>query len=60
MDITIGRRIGVEIRMIGAISMMQPRIRRMRFTSSAMTTGLFETPVIRFAARSGTWSLVRQ
>ena len=60
MDVAMGSRIGVAIRMIGAISMMQPRSRRIRFSSSAMTIGLELMPVMASAARAGTCSIVRQ
>ena len=60
MEVAMGSRIGVAIRMMGAISMMQPRIRSIRFRSSARTMGLFVNPVMAFAAITGTWSRVRQ
>ena len=50
----------MAIRMIGAMSMIMPRISRMTFSSSAMTIGLLEMLVTRFAAMLGTCSVVRQ
>ena len=60
MDWATGSRIGVAISMIGAMSMIMPSTSRIRLISSAMTTGLLETPVIRAAALAGTCRLVRQ
>ena len=60
MEVAIGRRIGVAIRIMGAISMIQPRTRRIRFSSRARRIGLLVSPVMALAARSGTWSLVSQ
>ena len=54
MEVAIGRRIGVAIRMIGAISMMQPKNSRIRFRSSARRIGFVVSPVIACAASSGT------
>ena len=52
--VATGRRIGVAIRMIGAISITQPKTSRIKLISRAITTGLWEQPMIAFAARSGT------
>ena len=60
MDVAMGSKMGVAIRMMGAISMMQPRTRMIRSSSSAMITGLSVRPVMAWAARSGTCSVVRQ
>ena len=60
MDCATGSRIGVAIRMIGAMSMIMPSTSRMTFSRIAMTIGLFEMLVIRFAAMLGTCSVVRQ
>ena len=60
MDVAIGSRIGVAIRMIGAISMIHPSTRRIRFSSRARIMGLLVMPVIALAARIGTCSWVRQ
>ena len=54
MEVAIGRRIGVAIRMMGAISMIQPRTRRIRFSIRARMIGLLVKPVMALAARSGT------
>ena len=56
----MGSRIGVAIRMIGAISMIQPRTSRIRFSISASRIRLSVRPVIALAAISGTCSWVRQ
>ena len=60
MEVAIGSRIGVAIRMMGAISMMHPRTSRIRFSSRARRIGLLVMPVMVLAARSGTCSWVRQ
>ena len=60
MEVAIGSRIGVAIRMMGAISIMQPRTSRIRFKSRASRIGLVVSPVIALAARSGTCRRVRQ
>ena len=60
MEVAIGSRIGVAIRIMGAISMMHPRTNRIRFSSRARMIGLLVTPVIALAARTGTCSCVRQ
>lgn len=54
MEVAIGSKIGVAIRMIGAISMIHPKMSRIKSTNSAITIGLLENPMIAFAARSGT------
>ena len=54
IDVAIGRRIGVAIRMIGAISIIHPSTRRIRFKRSAIRTGFLVRPMIALAARSGT------
>ena len=54
MDWAIGSRIGVAIRMIGDISMIQPRTSRIRFSNSAIRIGLLVRPTIALAAISGT------
>ena len=46
IDVAIGRRIGVAIRMIGAISIMQPNTRRIRFNNRAIRIGLSVSPTI--------------
>jgi len=40
--------------MIGAISMIQPNTRRIRFNKRAIRIGLLVSPTIAWAARSGT------
>ena len=60
MDIATGSRIGVAIRIIGAMSMIIPRTSRIRFSSSATTIGLEEIDVISCAALAGTCNSVRQ
>ena len=60
IDVAIGRRIGVAIRMIGAISIIHPSTRRIKFNSSASRIGLSVRPMIAPAARTGTWRRVRQ
>ena len=58
--LAIGRRIGVAIKMIGAISMIHPKTRRIRFKRRIKII-LFEVrDVIAFAAISGIWRYVRQ
>ena len=54
MEVAIGSKIGVAIRMIGAISMIHPKMSRIKSTNSAITIGLLENQMIAFAARSGT------
>ena len=54
IDCAIGRRIGVAIKMIGAISMIHPSTRRIRSIKSAITIGLFVNPTSMFAAMLGT------
>ena len=60
IDVAIGNKIGVVIRMIGAISIKHPRTNRIRFSKIAITYGLLDTPRIKFAARSGTCKVVKQ
>ena len=44
--VATGNRIGVAIRMIGAISIMQPNTRRIRFNNRAIRIGLSVSPTI--------------
>ena len=60
MEVATGSRIGVAIRMIGAMSMIMPRKSRITLIRIAITIGLEEMLVIRFAAMFGTFSVVRQ
>ena len=60
MEVAIGRRIGVAIRIIGAISMMHPNTNRIRFSSKAIRIGLFVRPITALAAILGTCRVVRQ
>ena len=60
MEVAIGSKIGVAIRIIGAISMIQPRNKRIKSINSAITIGFVENPTIAFATISGTCNVVRQ
>ena len=58
--VAMGSRMGVAIRMMGAMSMMQPRISRIRLSSRIRITRLSVRPTMALAASSGTCSMVRQ
>src|SRR5699024_11102340 len=60
IEVAMGSRMGVAIRMMGAISMMQPRNSRIRLMSRASRIGLSVTLVMALAARSGTCRAVMQ
>ena len=60
IPVAIGSKIGVAIKMIGAISMIQPRTRRIRLSKRINTILLLVSDVIAAAAISGTCKVVRQ
>ena len=56
----LGNKIGVVIKIIGAISIKHPRTNKIPFKRRAITYGLSDTPRINFAAKSGTCNVVKQ
>ena len=60
MDVASGSKIGVAMRIIGAMSMMQPKTSKITLIISASAIRFVVTLVIAFAASSGTCKSVRQ
>ena len=50
----------MAIRIMGAISMIHPSTSKIRLISKAIKIGFLVSPMIAFAAMSGTWSVVNQ
>ena len=60
IDCATGSNIGVAIRIIGAMSIMQPNTSNIAFSISAIAIGLLDMLVIKRAAFAGTCRTVKQ